>query len=174
MSQPADTPRRPLEQITTHWTKINDPVSFFTRYASAVVAYLEALLKNEADAQDVLSEILEHVVSHGFDRVTPERGRFRDYLKVTVRNRALTWLRRKRPATVDVTQLQETLADERGADAVFHAAVCSCHLDKAWRSLERHERGNPGNLAYTVLQLAVERPDENSAALAARVSAAHR
>src|SRR5262245_41520243 len=100
---------RPLDQISTHWTKVNDAATFFTRYAAAVLAYLEALLGNPTDAQDVLSEMLEQVVRHGFERATPERGRFRDYLKVAVRNRALTWLRRKRPATVDHTQLQDTL-----------------------------------------------------------------
>jgi RNA polymerase sigma factor (sigma-70 family) len=169
MAEHSRPPRRSLDQISTHWTKVNDPASFFTRYSAAVIAYLEALLKNHADAQDVLSEILEHVVRHGFEQVTPERGRFRDYLKITVRNRALTWLRRKRPATVDAVQLQETIGDDRDADEAFLHAVRRCHLDKAWRSLERYQHRNPGNLGYTVLKLTVDHPNEDSTALAARV-----
>ena len=41
-----------LEEISTRWPLIRDPVQFVMRYAPAIQKYLEALLKNTHDAED--------------------------------------------------------------------------------------------------------------------------
>src|SRR5690242_1576893 len=87
-------PRSLLEQISTRWPLITDPLQFVLRYAPAVRRYLAALVKDPHDAEDVAQTFLMHIVDRPF---TPERvpnGRFRDYLKAVLRNQAVTHFRR--------------------------------------------------------------------------------
>jgi hypothetical protein len=51
-------PRQGLALISTHWPLITDPMKFVLRYAPAVRAYLQVLLRQPADVDDVLQEIL--------------------------------------------------------------------------------------------------------------------
>src|SRR5437870_1584516 len=84
-----------LDQISTRWSILKDPAQFLLRYGPAIHKYLFALLQNEDDVAEISQEILTRVADSAFDRAVPDRGRFRDYLKVAVRNAALTQLRRK-------------------------------------------------------------------------------
>jgi hypothetical protein len=99
----------------------------------------------------------------------PDRGRFRDYLKISVRNTALAMLRRKQEATVDPAVL-ESLTVTRADDA-WNQEWQRVVLDKAWRLLEQHERTSPQGMHFTALKLAVEFPQETSEQLAARAAA---
>jgi RNA polymerase sigma factor (sigma-70 family) len=172
MSEPLPPdPNSPLDRISTHWTVVSNPDAFTLRYLNALRSYLTALLKDPQDAEEVLQEFMLRVFEKGFERATPDQGRFRHYLKAAVRNCALTWLRRRRP-TVDVTLLQDTLADPTTPEEQWQDGWRRCLLDAAWRELDRHERGSPGNHAYTVLKAAVDYPEDDSRALAERVSAA--
>jgi hypothetical protein len=168
MAKP-EQPALALDQISTHWSAINDPGSFTLRYAPAIRAYLMALLGDAHEADEAAQEFLVRVVEQGFPKANPEHGRFRDYLKVAVRNAALSRLRRKRPAPLD-ERVVEGLGSE-GSEARWLSDWQRCLLDRAWRALESHQRQSPGNLFFTVLRVSVEHPDEDSAALAARVSA---
>jgi hypothetical protein len=164
------TPPAPaLDQISTHWSAIHDPGSFTLRYAPAIRAYLVALLRDEHEADEAAQAFLLRMVEHGFGRVNPKQGRFRDYLKTAVRNAALSRLRRKRPGPLTEV-LAQRLSDD-SADAVWLGDWQRCLLDRAWRALEAHQRRAPGNLFHTVLRLSADHPDEDSAALAARASA---
>ena len=112
------------------------------------------------------------VMEQGFERANPDRGRFRHYLKIAVRNFALAWLRRRRPAAVDVAILQNTLADRHPSpEQEMDDGWRRCLLDKVWRELDRHERRAPGNHAFTVLKIVGEHPEEDTPAQAARASA---
>lgn len=172
-----DTPDEPspqvwLNQISTHWATLRNAEQFFLRYGPAIHNYLSALFRDPADAEEVTQEVLLRAVGHGFDRATPDRGRFRDYLKVTVRNAALTFLRRRRPVLLSDDSLAQLPAtpDVGSADDAWLRDWQGCLLDRVWRALRLHEHQSPGNLAYTVLRLAVDHPEEDSPALAARVA----
>src|SRR5436190_16567444 len=89
-----DTPLR-LDRITTRWSLITDPGHFVLRYAAAIRGYVLAILKNEHDAEEVIQEFLLRVCQKGFAPEQVTRGRFRDYLKSSVRNAALMLLRRR-------------------------------------------------------------------------------
>jgi RNA polymerase sigma factor (sigma-70 family) len=159
-----------LDHITTRWPAIRDPVQFVLRYAPAVRKYLEALLRDPHDADEVEQEFLARVVERGFPNADPGRGRFRDYLKVAVRNAALNHLRRKRQAPpADLDRLALAAPEDEQA---WVAEWQRCALNKAWRALDQHQARTPGNLAHTVLRLSVDHPDEDSEALAARAAAA--
>ncbi len=161
-----------LENISTRWPLISDPLQFVLRYAPAMRRYLAALVKDPHDAEDVAQNFLLRTLDRPF---TPERlrgGRFRDYLKAALRNAAVTHFRRaaRRPGEAALEDVPVPGA-ESAAEGAWLAEWRNCLLQRAWEGLERHEREAPDGLAYTVLRLAAEHPDADSAALAARVEA---
>jgi len=172
-----DEPSRPgpaLDQIGTCWHRVRDPAYFAASYGPAIRRYLEALLKNAHDAEEVTQEILLRVHEHGLGRASPERGRFRDYLKKAVRNAALAFLRKKQARGRSALPLRpEALADadEPGAERQWLAERRRCLLERAWQALEIHQHQSPGSLCHTVLRLAADYPREASPALAERAAA---
>jgi RNA polymerase sigma-70 factor (ECF subfamily) len=173
-SRPPSGGQPGLDQISTRWPQIKDPVQFVMRYAPAIQKYLEALLKNSHDAEELTQDFLLRGILHGFVRTSQLRGRFRDYLKTAVRNAALTYLqrrRRTRPGGARPEHLSDPAAPPSRADEDWLAEWRQCVLDRAWQALERHQSRSPGNLAHTVLRLATDHPDDDSATLAARAMA---
>jgi Sigma-70 region 2 len=166
-------PGERLDRISTEWSRLDDPAHFVIRYAPAVQKYLGAILRDPADAEEVAQEFVLKVVEKGFGHARPDGGRFRDYLKASLRNAALTHLRKRtaRPAG-DSAILDELPAPpaEAAADAAWLAEWRGCLLERAWHALDAHQRGSPGNLFYTVLRLTVDHPGEDSPALAARAA----
>jgi len=167
-----ETPKN-LDHISTQWSAVHDVEHFLVRYSAAVRHYLEALLGKDGDADDVGQEFFLKVVANGFVRASPDRGRFRDYLKTAVRNAALTHLRKqqRQPDLMDVAVLQDTVASaDPDAERRWPADWRTCLLNRAWRALEVHQQRSPGNLFWTVLRLSVDHADEDSTALAARAA----
>lgn len=169
-----DSPRLDLAGITTQWSRINDPAHFAVRYATAISHYLQILLRDPHDTEEVTQDFLLKVSRDGFPRANPERGRFRDYLIAAVRNAAITLLRRRKREPQSLEGLEELIPAEtrRAADEAYFSFWQKSILDRAWRELLAHERRSPGNLFHTVLKASVENSDVDSSTLAARVSAA--
>jgi DNA-directed RNA polymerase specialized sigma24 family protein len=157
-----ERPNSRIDDIGTHWGEVGDPRLFVVRYATAVRAYLRALLPNAADADDVEQQFLLNVVRRGF-RADPAAGRFRDYLKTALRNAAVTHLRRKRAAKV----VPPRAAGE--ADDVWTVEYRGCVLAAAWQELEAYQRRTPGNLAHAVLRLVADHPDATTVELTRRL-----
>jgi hypothetical protein len=158
-----------LDQISTDWSIVGDPPRFLLRYAPAIRSYLGALIKDTHQADEIAQDFLLRVVQKGFERASPDRGRFRDYLIAAVRNAAVTglWRRTDGPLTEAVLARQV----EDGALAKRWLSDWQrCLLDSAFRALEAHQRRAPGNLFHTALRVALDHPDEDSPALAARAS----
>jgi RNA polymerase sigma-70 factor (ECF subfamily) len=172
-SHPGAKARSLLEEITTRWSLITNPLQFVLRYAPAVRRYLEALVRNPHDAEDVAQNVLLRMVGRPFTPDRVSRGRFRDYLKAVLRNAAIDFFRQSgcyptEPADLDMLPGPDP---ELAADRAWLAEWRSCLLQRAWEELEQHERDAPDSLAYTTLRLAADHPDEDSPALAARASA---
>lgn len=166
-------PRAGIDEISTRWPLIQDPVKFVMRYAPAIRGYLGVFLKNQHDVEDVCQAFLLRVVERGVVQESNLHGRFRDYLIATVRNAALAHLRRRPIATADSTNIAEVPAvepihfpDEEEWLSRWRRVV----LTSVWEALENHEREHPGNLGHTVLRTLVDHPEEDSSQLAARVS----
>ena len=174
-SQVQSGPHSRLDQISTRWAVVNDPLQFMLRYGPAIQRYLGALIKNPHDAEEVLQDFLLRGLQRGFVRTENLRGRFRDYLKTAVRNAALSHFRHRQPALhADLNALQQVPAPEPAAiaaDQEWSAQWRQCVLSRAWQALDQHQRASPGNLFFTVLRLASDHPKEDSKALAARASA---
>ncbi len=158
-----------LDWISTQWPLIHDPAQFVVRYAPAVQKYLQVLVKNSHDAEEIAQEFLLAVLKHRFLHAAPERGRFRDYLKRSVRNAISTHYRRRVTPVVADEVLQQIVEATPLADAHWLGEWRRCLLSRAWRDLDHHERETPGSLCATVLQLSLDHPDDTSEELAQRM-----
>src|SRR5689334_2588024 len=79
-----------LEQISTRWGSVTNPMQFVLRYGPAVRKYLAALIGDPHHAEDVGQDFFLRIVHTPV--LMPERarkGRFRDYLKTVLRNAAI-------------------------------------------------------------------------------------
>lgn len=162
-----------LTHISTRWPLISDPVQFVLRYAPAVRRYLRALVPNEADADDVSQDFLTHLVEHPFLPEQVRHGRFREYLKAVLRNFAMTHYRRQpSPSTggnaiiAEFPGPDETVAAEEAWVAEWRA----CLLDRALERLASAERRGRETYVHTVLVIQRDYSNEDSTALAARLS----
>ena len=179
-----EEPQR-LDQIETRWSLLRLahqatlPQSGPARnelamlYRRAIRAYVGALVSEQQDADELSQEVLVRLLSGNFHRADPQRGRFRDLLKVSVANLVRNfWSRKGRRAgdLHDVSQLADGAED--AADAQWLAGWRSTLLDNAWAALQNHERSHKGSITYTVLRLRADHPDDDSPQLAERLSTA--
>lgn len=177
VTSPTPARRDGIDQISTRWPLIRDPVAFVFRYAPAIRGYLGVFLKNPHDVEDVCQTFLLRVVERGVVEENLLRGRFRDYLIATVRNAALAHLRR--PVAAQESTATAPLAEIPAPDSfVFPddeewvSRWRRVVLAGVWEALENYEREHPDNFGYTALRALVDHPDENSSQLAVRVSRA--
>lgn len=161
-----ETPKHFIDQISTRWPLISDPVQFVMRYAPAIRGYLGALVRDPHDLDDVAQDFLMRVVQEGFVTEERVRGRFRDYLKASVRNAALSHLRRRPSVQASEARLAELAAPDEAGDACWIAEWRRTMLDHALERLEDQERQAPESRLYTVLALTREQPEADSRALA--------
>src|SRR5688500_86825 len=86
-----------LEAIVTRWSLLRRAhddntqavaarQTLVTRYATAVRSYVRAIMQGSADADEVAQDVVVKMLQGNFAGADPERGRFRDLLKVAVRN----------------------------------------------------------------------------------------
>lgn len=156
--------RPPLDEISTRWTQVKDPAQFVLRYSQAIRAYLVALLQNEHDAEDVSQDFVLHFLQRGLTAADPDRGRFRDYLKVAVRRAAWAHQRKSARQPEGHVPLRDT-ADpqtEAGADRQWRDHWRECLLQRAARGIDRYVQKHPGCGYDVALAIAREQPDLDS------------
>lgn len=160
-----------LDDISTQWGTLHDNVQFVMRYGPAIQRYLERLLRSTQDAEEVAQIFLLRVVEKGFTKVDRSAGKFRYYLKVSVRNAALSYLR-KQTRHEAVQRLDEVLHQPASApDQDWRNDYRRCILDGAWRTVWQHQQKTPGNWHFTILTAAAEHPEADSQTLATMVNA---
>jgi RNA polymerase sigma-70 factor (ECF subfamily) len=164
-------PKIVLGDISTSWRRLHDPLRFVMTYGPAVRAYLFAILRDDHETDEALQDLLLQVTDRGLGEASPDRGRFRDYLRAVVRNAARKRLRRNAVRPTDDGELDRLQGADGGAERTWRDEWRGCLLEKAWRALERHQRAaGGGNLFYTVLRLTADHPDADSRLLAARAA----
>jgi RNA polymerase sigma factor (sigma-70 family) len=183
-NQSEDTvpPGARLDQIPTRWSLLRlahaDTVTaagparnaLVLRYNRAIRNYVGALLRDEHDADEVAQEVVERLLRGQFASASPERGSFRRMLMVAAHNLVRShWAKKQRRPSVPLEP--EALVDSGPSLAEealrsWRAAV----LDLAWRALQDYERTHPGSVAYTLLRLREQHPDNDSEELAARLT----
>jgi RNA polymerase sigma-70 factor (ECF subfamily) len=142
------------------------------RYAPAIRRYLGAIVANRDDAEDLMQDVLVRLMAGDFCGADPSRGRFRDLLKVSLRNMVRNfWTKNKRRHSVALCPEELPDAGGRPAADPWLAAWRQRVLALAWNALRQKERSRSGSPLYTVLRLRAEHPEETSEELAQRLSA---
>lgn len=175
-----------LDQVVTQWSLLrmaHGPApadstqarkTLLLRYSGAIRSYVGALIKDDADADEVAQDCLVRMLKGDFASADPTKGRFRDFLKVAVKNMVRTYWDKKNRRTgvaYDVTQHEQT-EEENEAEDAWTANWQRTVLDATWRSLEAFQRANSGCVYYTLLQLRAANPDDDSPQLAEKLSEA--
>ncbi|MBC7855510.1 MAG: sigma-70 family RNA polymerase sigma factor [Pirellulaceae bacterium] len=181
-----DDEQKRLDQVVTQWSLLRlahgpapaDSVqarkTLILRYSGAIRSYVGALVKDDADADEVAQDCLVRMLKGDFASADPTKGRFRDFLKVAVKNMVRShWDKKNRRTGVayDVAQHEQT-GEENAAEGAWAANWQRTVLDATWRSLEAFQRANAGCVYYTLLQLRAANPDDDSPQLAEKLSAA--
>src|SRR5438067_10637516 len=107
MAAPEDQPlgNLRLDHISTRMASLHDVGLFVMRYGGAVQRYILAILRDADAADEVWQELVAGWLQRGGPVTWPGRRRFRDYLRTTARNAALTYLRKKnRRRSADLPQ----------------------------------------------------------------------
>ena len=166
MSTPADEPLAGirLDQLSTHVATLEDAQRFVFRYGGAIRGYLSAILREPSAAEEVMQELILAFLRRGGADTWPKKGRFRDYLKTSARNAAITYLRKKgrQPVAAELDVHADPDSSDEAAERALTSEWQRCVLARVWRELEAHERRSPGNLFYTVLQIVTEFQEADS------------
>ena len=137
------------------------------RYSSAVRRYVGAILRQGDDADELAQEVVLRLMRGDFAGADPTKGRFRDFLKIAVRNMIHNhWAKSNRRQTE--TLATEPLSTDTERDQAWLGVWQKSVLDHALESC-RAEESMSG--AYTLLKLRIEFPEATSEALAEKLSA---
>ena len=172
-----------LDGIETQWSLVqrahqgtivsgNDArQALVMRYSPAIRSYVKAMTRDDEEADEISQDVVVRLLQGDFAGADPQRGRFRDLLKVAVRNMVRNhWDKQNRRRGVDF-DLQLMQDDEIPAEIDEWLVHWRTNvLEIAWSALERYQRTHAGSIAYTVLRLRADAPQDNSDQLAATLS----
>jgi RNA polymerase sigma factor (sigma-70 family) len=183
MADDRDTISQRLDSMTTRWSLVRraHQASILSagqarnelvlRYSSAIRSYFRAILRDDARADELAQDAVVRLLSGDFAGADPNRGRFRDLLKVSVRNMARNhWEKenRRRSAPVEVDEI--AASQPASDDPNWLSSWRQNALDLTWSALENFERSHPGSSAVVLLRLRAAHPEASSEELAARIA----
>jgi RNA polymerase sigma factor (sigma-70 family) len=148
------------------------------RYYGAVYRYLLGILRDPGAAEELTQEFAVRFLRGDFKHFDPERGRFRDYLKVALRHLVADyWRQKKQRQDKEHQLLQAEQAEQKvddSPDVEFDRAFIEKWkeelLAKTWEALEKNQEES-NQPYYTVLRCATDQPELPSTQLATQVGA---
>jgi DNA-directed RNA polymerase specialized sigma24 family protein len=165
-----------LSRIETHWTAVlrahgqsiagakSARGHLLLPYSGAVYRYLLGAVRDPDVAADLCQDFAVRFLRGDFHRVAPEKGRFRDYVKMALVNLANDHHRARQagpqPLAIDAA------APELPSEDDFVGGWRQSVLDQTWKALAEE---NP--TFHVVLLLRIENPDMPSGEMAERASA---
>jgi RNA polymerase sigma-70 factor (ECF subfamily) len=173
-----------LSRISTMWTMLGQAradtsqagqaqLALIQRYQGAVYRYLRGATHDPDVADELFQEFALRVVQGAFQRVDPERGRFRDYLRTTLIHLVTDYQNRKRrraqPMDRIAVEAVAPMSAPEASDELFLTSWREELLAAAWAALERAERQG-GQPYYSVLRFRSGNPEASSAEMAVRLS----
>ena len=175
-----------IEAIETQWSMVRRAhqgtlvsggeakQTLVMRYASSIKSYVRAMTGSEHEADELSQDVMVRILQGDFAGADPNRGRFRDLLKVAVRNMVKNhWAKQNRRKTVDweVDEAEQAAGGtEDDPQDPWLPTWRHNLLEHAWNRLEQFQAERPGNIAYTLLKLRSEFPQDDSPTLAQRLS----
>ncbi len=146
-AQPLGTLR--LDHISTRMADLNEANRFVLRYGPAVQRYILAILRDPDAADETWQELMANLLRRGGASTWPGRGRFRDYLRMSARNAALSFLRTKNRRAVEGLVDDVAAPADRGLEDDWQRLL----LNKVWRQLDAVEQSGSGNFVHTALRI---------------------
>ncbi|MFK7768182.1 MAG: RNA polymerase sigma factor [Mariniblastus sp.] len=143
-------------------------------YGGAIKRYLLTALRDENVAHDLYQEFALKLTKGDFQNTTPDKGKFRFYVKTVVRNLIRSHFRKqnRNPTTdiplQDLGVAQEETSDQR-EDQMFSESWRDDLLFRTWQSLAEHQQ-KTGAAYYTILNLRVVNPELNGDEFAEKLS----
>ena len=177
---PESTPLR-IDALVTNWSlvrrahdsQVTSPAQarneLVLRYSEGIRRYVHAMMKGDSAADEVSQDVIVRMLKGDLGGADADRGRFRDFLKVVVRNMVRNhWAKqnRRRP---EHTEVQELSIAEDDDDSKFDDVWRNEILSITWQSLQEEEREKPSGLVFTILQLRAANPSDNSEQLAEKL-----
>ena len=169
-----------LSNISTNWDELlaaHDEVSLdqkaaelrgalLRRYSSCAYQYILGATKSHHAAEDLSQEFALRFVRGDFRNANPKQGRFRDYLKMSLRNLVTDFFRSK-PSDVEIGKLGTQLpaVTLESLESTFAQQWRERMLSIVWNSLKEFEAGKQTQY-YSVLFLRTEHADSSSEQLA--------
>ncbi|MCA9196754.1 MAG: hypothetical protein KDA87_04420 [Planctomycetales bacterium] len=144
------------------------------RYASAIRRFVQVIVRDPNMADELSQDAMVRLLKGDFAGADPQRGRFRDLLKTAIRNMARNnWAKENRRTGVDFDLSlldgdQEDMSDR--LDEAWTSRWRENLMSIVWDKLKSWEASQPSSLAYTVLKLRSEFPNDSSTELAERLS----
>lgn len=138
------------------------------RYASAVRKYVGAIVRQGDDADELAQEVVLRLMRGDFAGADPTRGRFRDFLKIAVRNMIHNhWAKQGRRQTEILAS--DPLSNDHEREAAWLGVWQKSVLDHALASCKEDDNRN-GSSSYALLKLRMELPEATSDELAEKLS----
>ncbi len=172
-----------LSRISTLWTVVfqahgganaaDAQSRLVRRYGRAIYRYLLGAVRDPDAAEELAQEFALSLVRGAFKRVSPERGRFRDYVKAVLSNAVTSYRRRqqRQPLNAESVVLQGAAAppEEVDSDADFLQHWREELLARTWEALQRAEQ-NGKQQYHTLLHFRSSHPELSSADMAREFS----
>lgn len=177
--------RSRLSQISTRWSLLREAhaatgdevaraqAALFERYQGAAYRYLAAILRNPDDADEAFQDFAVRLLRGDFGRATPEKGRFRSYLKTALGRLAVDRHRQRQRAGAlrEKATLDQARADDPALPAEdFEQCWSTELLENAWRALAKAERESAAPY-YAALRYYSEHPGVRSHEIATELTA---
>jgi DNA-directed RNA polymerase specialized sigma24 family protein len=168
-----------LSRIQTLWTQMLSPDQttidttrqLLLRYHGAAYRYLLGTVRDAAIAEELAQDFAVRFLRGDFQSADPARGRFRDFLKTSLRNLVRDYWRKNERQKQNAPLPDDVAADpveQNESDALFIAGWREELLAGAWDALAEYEQstGKPYN---SVLRLKTREPQFSSPELADRL-----
>ncbi|HXY37498.1 MAG TPA: hypothetical protein VEI07_24965 [Planctomycetaceae bacterium] len=141
------------------------------RYADATKAYIHAIVRDAHRADEIAQNVVLRMLAGDFAGADPNRGRFRDLLKVAARNMVRSHWARENVRRAAALDSDSVASDDDPNDAEQWVASWRQNvLDLTWTSLNQFEQSQPKSCAFTILRLRARFPDASSEELAQQLS----
>jgi RNA polymerase sigma-70 factor (ECF subfamily) len=168
-----------LSRIQTRWTQLLSPVAgadrdLLLRYYGAAFRYLRALAKDAALAEDLAQEFAARFLAGKYRQVDRQHGRFRDFLKVCLRNLMHDHWRKQQKGPQRAAafgQVEPAAPPEPAGQDSFEASWRDAVLARTWEALARYE-ADAGKPYCAILRMKTESPAIRSDELARQLGEA--
>jgi RNA polymerase sigma-70 factor (ECF subfamily) len=137
------------------------------RYSGAVHRYLLGSLRDRHAADDLFQEFALRFIRGAFRNASPDRGRFRDFVKTSLYHLIVDYHNKKArsPRQIGLEEVgAEPPTEDQDFDAEFRSSWRQEILCRTWEALAQQSQGNVPY--YRILRLRSEQPDVPSQQLA--------